>query len=456
MALQERIDKALADSVLRAAVAYSVDAHSIASARVVPPEIRQAWRAEARQVRMHAVRHLPELIEQFADRATEHGVQVHFAGDGAEARDIILGLAQQHGVRSVVKSKSMASEEIELTQALEQAGMSVVETDLGEYIVQLAHEPPSHIVGPAIHKTRQQIAELFSAVAGEPIAEDTVSLARFAQRHLRRQFQEADLGISGGNFLVAETGTVVVVSNEGNARMVSTVAPHHIALVGVDKVIATWEDLGKVLRMLALASTGQKITVYVSLITRPKHPGDLDGPEDVHVVLLDNGRSGILGTPYEETLMCIRCGACLDICPVYRQIGGHAYGSVYSGPIGAVITPLLKGVSAQPELPFASTLCGACWEVCPVGIHLHEHLLHLRADVTRSGLGFQRERLAFRAMRYALGTPGRFRFSVGALAFARRSMPSFLPEPVKIWARGRVVPDIESVPFREQWRRRGR
>ena len=454
MALQERINKALADTVLRAGIAYSVDAHSVASARVIPPETRKVWRAEARHVRMHAVRHLPDLIAQFADRATEHGVQVHYAGDGAEAREIILGLARRHGVRSVVKSKSMASEEVDLTHALEQAGMQVVETDLGEYIVQLAHEPPSHIVAPAIHKTRQQIAELFAAVAGKPIADDTVSLARFAQRHLRRQFQEADLGISGGNFLVAETGTVVVVSNEGNARMVSTVAPVHVALVGVDKVIATWEDLGKLLRVLALASTGQKSTVYVSLITRPQQLGDDDGPREVHVVLLDNGRSGILGTPYEETLMCIRCGACLDICPVYRQIGGHAYGSVYSGPIGAVITPLLKGVAAQPELPFASTLCGACWEVCPVGIHLHEHLLHLRADVVKKGLGFQRERNGFRAMRYALGSPGRFRVSVGALAFTRRHFPSFLPEPVKVWARGRSVPELERVPFREQWRRR--
>lgn len=332
-------------------------------------------------IRSATLAQLAHHLETFERNAITAGAQVHWARDGAEACQIVLDIAHQHGVKLVTKSKSMATEEIHLNQALEQAGIQPVETDLGEWIIQLAKEPPSHIIAPAIHKTRQQVADLFSRESGKHLpADDIPLLTAEARRMLRQKFLAAGMGISGANMGVAETGSVVLVTNEGNGRLVTSAPPVHVAIMGIEKVAPTWDDAAAWLALLARSATGQPLSIYTSIITGPARPTDPDGPQEVHVVLLDNGRSQLLGTPYEEALQCIRCGACLNACPVYREAGGHAYGSPYSGPIGAVITPLLFGLEKYEALPHASSLCGACLEVCPVRIDLPRMLLELRAE----------------------------------------------------------------------------
>lgn len=332
-------------------------------------------------IRSATLAQLAHHLETFERNAIAAGAQVHWARDGAEACQIVLDIARQHGVKLVTKSKSMATEEIHLNQALEQAGIQPVETDLGEWIIQLAKEPPSHIIAPAIHKTRQQVADLFSRESGKHLpADDIPLLTAEARRMLRQKFLAADMGISGANMGVAETGSVVLVTNEGNGRLVTSAPPVHVAIMGIEKVAPTWDDAAAWLALLARSATGQPLSIYTSIITGPARPTDPDGPQEVHVVLLDNGRSQLLGTPYEEALQCIRCGACLNACPVYCEAGGHAYGSPYSGPIGAVITPLLFGLEKYEALPHASSLCGACLEVCPVRIDLPRMLLELRAE----------------------------------------------------------------------------
>jgi L-lactate dehydrogenase complex protein LldF len=288
-------------------------------------------------------------------------------------------------VRLAVKSKSMATEEIHLNTALEAEGIEVVETDLGEYIIQLAREMPSHIIAPAVHKTVAQVARLFSEAAGEPLPDDRTALCGFARQRLRSKFLAADMGITGVNFAAVDTGTIVLVTNEGNGRMCTSLPRVHVAVMPVEKVLPRFEDLGVLLPLLTRSATGQRLSTYVSMVTGPRRPGEVDGPEKLHVVFLDHNRRSLLGTPYEEMLCCIRCGACLNVCPVYRRIGGHAYDAVYSGPMGAVLTPLLSGGTEGRDLPDASSLCGACSEVCPVGIPLADLLVRLRADLRGPG-----------------------------------------------------------------------
>lgn len=351
---------------------------------------QQAWaempavpqlRAHLKQIRANTLAQLADHLEQFERQATAAGAQVHWARDGAEASQIVLGIARQRGVSLVAKSKSMVTEEIGLNQALEGAGIRPVETDLGEYIIQLANEPPSHIIAPAIHKTRGQVAELLSREAGKSLpAGDIPLLTAEARLLLREKFLAAGIGLSGVNLGVAESGSIVLVTNEGNGRMVTSLPPVHIAIMGLEKVTPTWGAAAVWLSLLARSATGQPLSIYTTIITGPARPGDPDGPQEVHIILLDNGRGRLLGTPYEEALQCIRCGACLNVCPVYREVGGHAYGSPYSGPIGAVISPLLFGLEKFPALPQASSLCGACLEACPVQIDLPRLLLELRQE----------------------------------------------------------------------------
>jgi L-lactate dehydrogenase complex protein LldF len=324
-------------------------------------------------------------LETFERHAQAAGTMVHWARDAAEASRIIIGIAREHDVSLVTKSKSMTSEEIHLNRALEQAGVEPVETDLGEWIIQLAHEPPSHIIAPAIHKTREQVAELFSAESGKSLPSDNIPLLTAeARRMLRARFLEAGMGISGANIGVAETGSIVLVTNEGNGRMVTSTPPVHVALMGIEKIAPTWDDAATWLALLARSATGQPMSIYTSIITGPAQADDPDGPKEVHIVLLDNGRSQLVDTKYEEVLQCIRCGACLNVCPVYREVGGHTYRSSYTGPIGAVVTPLLYGLESSEGLPQASSLCGACLEVCPARIDLPRMLLELRADAAES------------------------------------------------------------------------
>jgi L-lactate dehydrogenase complex protein LldF len=399
------------------------------------------------------------------EKLTKAGGIVHWAKDAHEASQIIVKIANDRCVKLVVKSKSMATEEIELNSSFEDAGIKVVETDLGEYIIQLAGEHPSHIIAPAIHKTKDDISALFSEKLGVPHYEKPEELTKVARERLRSEFLNADMGVSGANFAVAETGTIVIVENEGNARLTTTVPKIHVALVGIEKLIPKYEDLSLFLSILARSATGQKSSTYVSFITGPKGPTDVDGPEEFHLVLLDNSRSGILASEEtRESLYCIRCGACLNICPVYRHVGGHSYGGAYSGPIGAIITPQLMGIDKASELPFASSLCGACHDVCPVKIDFPKVLLELRKNVVESKkLGINSgkdliEKLGIRFWRFTVEYESIY-IITNKLSYYlqipwKRSNGKLnaLPYPFSRWTDQRDFPSVAKKTFRERWK----
>ena len=346
------------------------------------PEERESLRELGAAIRRYSLAHLPKLLEQLETNLTAQGVQVHWAQTPAEANDIALAIARLAGAKSIVKGKSMVSEEIGFNDAMAEAGIEAFESDMGEYIVQLAGETPSHIIMPAIHKTRQQIAELFAReIPGVPYTDDVDGLIRIGRQVLRSKFAEAGIGLSGVNFAVAETGTLCLVENEGNGRMCTTVPRIHIAITGLEKVVAKLEHLPPLLSLLSRSATGQPVTTYVNLISGPRQAHQLDGPEEVHLILLDNGRTqAYADEQLRATLQCIRCGACMNHCPVYARIGGHAYGTTYPGPIGAIISPHLLGLDSTYPLAFASTLCGACVEVCPVKIPITDILVRLRNE----------------------------------------------------------------------------
>src|SRR5712691_13543240 len=345
-------------------------------------------RSQARAIKDETLLHLDQYLETFAANAERVGAQIHWARDADEANGIICRLASERGARLAVKSKSMVTEEIHLNAALQAVGVAALETDLGEYIIQLAGETPSHIIAPAIHKTKGQIAELFTEKLGIAPTDDIDRLTSTARQVLRQKFAAADIGISGVNFGVAETGTILILENEGNIRLTTSLPKTHIALMGIEKILPRFADLDVFLKLLPRSGTGQRLTTYQSLITGTKRKDEDEGPEELHILLLDNGRSKMLAHRItRQSLACIRCGACLNACPVYQQIGGHAYGSVYPGPIGAVITPQLFGLAKAAQLPYASSLCGACREVCPVKIDIPELLLYLRAEITEGPEG---------------------------------------------------------------------
>ncbi|GMA51772.1 iron-sulfur cluster-binding protein [Alicyclobacillus contaminans] len=401
--------------------------------------------------------HLDYYLKQFADNVRAAGGQVHFAADAEEACRIVLNIAQRKQARSIVKSKSMVSEEVHINQRLEQAGMEVVETDLGEYIIQLAKEAPSHIIIPAIHKNRAQIRDLFTAAGGRDLTTETKVLAGFARQQLRKKFMEADIGITGCNFGIAESGTVVLFTNEGNADMVTNLPRTHIVMMGMERVLPSFADLEVMANLLPRSATGQKLTTYMSLITGPRRTDEGDGAKELHIVILDNGRSQQLGHPqFQDVLHCIRCGACLNVCPVYRQVGGHAYGSVYPGPIGAVLTPLLHQGPEYQDLPFASSLCGACSEACPVKIPLHDMLVYLRHRSVRSGMAKPSERWAFRGYRTIFSKPGRYRLALSVGKWAQKPLvrsghiESTLG-PLAGWTKSRSAPALAERSFRERW-----
>ena len=455
---EERVADALQDGDLRANVRVATDRfHLIRPVRLAEDlQDMDAWKQAARAIKEHTVAHLDGYLEQAATSIRRGGGQVHFAVDSDEARRIILDIARRIDARLVVKSKSMASEEVHLNQALAAAGITPVETDLGEYLIQLAGRTPIHLIAPAFHMGLAEIVRLLEKEAGHPLPHDPPQLTAFARRQLRDRFLRADIGISGGNFVVADTGTLCLVTNEGNARMVTSLPRVHIALVGIEKLVPTMADLGVMLSLLARHATGQKLSVYTTLVSGPRRAGEVDGPEEFHVVFLDNGRSNALGQEYQEALYCIRCAACLNACPVYRNVGGYAYGGVYSGPIGAVITPIMAGLAEAPELPHASSLCGACWEVCPVGIHLHDHLLRLRAQGVTERRVSRAERLVFRAWARLWSRPWSYRLTARlarwlALPFARAGWLRWAPGPLLGWTRQRDFPLPAARPFRDRW-----
>jgi len=460
---QQRVAAALADAQLRVALnrATSRFTESRIAGLASLPEADKV-RARARAIRAGTLRHLDRYLVEFESAVQGAGGVVHWARDASEACGIVLELARLHGVRRVVKSKSMISEEVGLNRALEAAGIEVVESDLGEYIIQLARETPSHIIAPAIHKTREQVGRLFEKKLGLPFTDDPARMTAAARARLREVFLTADLGVSGVNFGVAQTGTITIVSNEGNVSLTVSAPRIHVAMMGIERLVPSLEDLAVMLQVLARSATGQKLSVYTDLLTGPRRPGELDGPQELHLILLDNGRGRVLGSESAEILYCIRCGACLNVCPVYREIGGHAYGSVYTGPVGAVLTPAIEGLGPWGDLPQASSLCGACREVCPVRIDIPRMLLALRAESAGEGRLPIWLKLALRAYRFAATRPRVFRAAIRLVGWTTRALTSTawirsLPPPLSGWTAHRDFPAFAERSFSEELRRmRGR
>lgn len=466
--LEERARRAIGDPDLQAALGAITTTlgRGLRETRTDPALVEA--RRQAAGFRRELLADLDGWLDRAQQRLEDLGVTVHRAGTPDEACRAVLGIAGAEGVRLVVKSKSMATEEIHLNAALEGAGIEVVETDLGEYIIQLARELPSHIIAPAIHKTVPQVARLFSHVAGSELPAERTALCAFARHRLREKFLAADMGITGANFLSADTGTVVLVTNEGNGRMCTSLPRIHVAVVPVEKVVPRLADLGTLLPLLTRSATGQPLSTYVSMVTGPRRPGEIDGPERMHVILLDHNRSSLVGTPYEEMLACVRCGACLNVCPVYRRIGGHAYGAVYSGPMGSILTPLLSAGEEGRDLPYASSLCGACAEACPVGIPLADLLVRLRADLRRPGPPVPAtpagarvppglRRVGFGVWARLWASPTGYRLSTAVLRRLATRLPAAVigrVPGVAGWAGERDLPLPAPVPFRQRLARR--
>ncbi len=413
----------------------------------------EALRSAARRIRHEVLADLPRVVGHFADQAMANGAHVHWALDAADANRYITDVARRIDARVVVKGKSMVAEEIGLNHTLEAAGVTVVETDLGEWIIQLAGHTPSHIIAPAVHLDRHQVRDILQPQAdpGVVLDSDPEALAGFARSRLREEFLRADLGITGCNFAVAESGSIVLIENEGNGRLSTTAPRVHIAVMGTERIVENFAQLDLFLNLLARSATGQHLSVYTNVITGPRRPDELDGPDEVHIVIVDNGRSELLGTEFAEALNCIRCGACLNVCPVYRQVGGHAYGWVYSGPIGAVLTPLLAAEHEEAaEVADASTLCGACMDACPVQIPLQDLLLGLRRRKAASAATV--EKAAWRAWAQAWGRPVTYRASLKAIATGRHlsRLASKLPG-LRRWSDGRQVLTPAARSFTERW-----
>jgi L-lactate dehydrogenase complex protein LldF len=416
-----------------------------------------ALRDRAREIKEATLQRLDHHVERLVEAVEGRGGHVHFATTDEEARRIVLDIAKGAGARTAVKSKSMATEEIHLNEALEAAGVTPVETDLGEYIIQLAHERPSHIIAPAIHKTRRQVAELFAKALGRPgLSDDPEVLTRVAREELREQFLRADIGITGANFAVADTGTIVLVTNEGNGRMATSLPRVHVAVMGLEKVVPTMSDLVVFLAILARSATGQRLSVYTTFVQGPRRPDEVDGPDEFHLVLLDNGRVRQIAGPLREALYCLRCGACLNVCPVYRQIGGHAYGYTYPGPIGILLTAMLNGTGAVKDLAHASSLCGACADACPVRIDIPRMLIDLRRAVDTERLAPRSERVAFRMLTRVLERPALYRWAARVARslqrpFARDGRIASLPFFFAHWTKTRDLPAVAERTFHERW-----
>jgi len=424
-------------------------------------EYWERLRQAGHEIRLHALTHLDQYLPMLESKVIAAGGNVHWANDAADARRIVLEIAQRHRAQRIVKVKSMLSEEIELNDALRDAGLTALETDLGEYIVQLDGSRPSHPTNPSLHYTKEYIADLFQRKLGVDAPPDPAALTEIARVKLREEFLRADMGISGGNFLIAETGTLVLVTNEGNGRMCTTLPPVHVAVVGIEKVIPDWNSLTVLLQLLARSTTGQQMSSYTTFITGTRDRG----PREFHLVLLDNGRTRILqDARARETLLCIRCGACANICPVFQQVGGHAYGAVYSGPIGAILSAQLLGVQTAGDLAFASSLCGACVETCPVQVPFTELLLHLRhraveGDRFEPPVAPAVVRAGARAGTIAFAWSWLYEFGTQILRFAQAPLkrgewlPS-LPPPANRWTLARQFPKF-GAEFRAWWRKRG-
>jgi len=455
----DRFNQTLDDPRLQAAI-YSatqrlIDHRAGAVAGDRLPDY-QALRTRANEIKKHTIENLDYYLEQLESNVVAHGGQVVFCRTGDEVADFVLDLAKKRNARLIVKSKSMTTEEIHFNEHLERHQLETVETDLGEYILQLAHQRPYHIVAPALHMTRYDVADLFSNTLGVPKEVEPENQTKIARATLREKFLNADIGVTGANFLIADSGAVVLVENEGNARLSTTAPKIHIAIAGIEKVIPRAQDLAVFLNLLGRSATGQPLTVYTSFLSGPRRAGEIDGPDEFYLVLLDNGRTKLLRDPEKrQSLYCIRCGACLNHCPVYRKIGGHNYPWVYSGPIGAIITPQFHGVTQDSWLPFASSLCGACAEVCPVKIEIPRLLLKLRSEVTEANKKHASlERWGFGAWAWAMTNPRIFRL----LGYLGAKLWPMVPKigPLRKWASQRELPRIAPKSFHKLWNERRR
>lgn len=434
------------------------------AARVAELPEWEVLRQAASDIRLHTLENLDFYLHQLEQSVQLAGGHVHWAEDAEAARRIVLQLAQDHKIQNVVKAKSMATEEIGLNHALEQIGVRVIETDLGEFIIQLAGTGPSHIIVPAVHMKKEEIASLFRQKLGVEAPPDPLQLTAIARQQLRKEFLAAEMGITGANFLVADTGTLVLVTNEGNGRMVTTLPDIHVAVAGIDKVVPDMASLTVFLKLLARSATGQKLSTYTQFIRGPRqHPYE-NGAKAFHLVLLDNGRSKILGDPVgREVLKCIRCGACLNVCPVYKNVGGYAYGWFISGPIGAIFTPQILGIQAAGELPFASTLCGACVDICPVKVPITQILLHLRhkaaeGEAESPPIAPRATRLAAFAGQAALRSSWIYQLGTRLLEMLffplrQNGWIKRLPPPLNRWTDVRPFPAFQG-RFRKWWRNR--
>ncbi|MEU4351282.1 LutB/LldF family L-lactate oxidation iron-sulfur protein [Streptomyces sp. NPDC023838] len=455
---------AVHDATLRANLRHAT--HTIRDKRAKAVAELSDWqqlREAGRQIKDHTLRHLDRYLMQLEESVVRAGGTVHWAADADEANRIVADLVKATGEREVVKVKSMATQEIGLNEALAAEGISAYETDLAELIVQLGHDRPSHILVPAIHRNRGEIRDIFREEMGRwgrpapgGLTDSPAELAEAARLHLREKFLRAKVGVSGANFMVAETGTLVVLESEGNGRMCLTLPETLISVVGIEKVIPTWRDLEVFLQTLPRSSTAERMNPYTTMWTGT---ADGDGPSAFHLVLLDNGRTDTLADEVgRQALRCIRCSACLNVCPVYERAGGHAYGSVYPGPIGAILSPQLRGTTSEIDasLPYASSLCGACYEVCPVAIDIPEVLVHLRERVAdRGGKGHRLEKAAMKAASWAMDRPGVMAAAERAATRTRRLHPKKVPG-AGAWTDSRALPELPQESFRDWWKGRGR
>ena len=457
-----RVTAALENPHLKTALSRATSRMTLNRTTAMAAIDGELLRDQVRQMKEDVIARLPELLEQLESNIVANGGQVHWARDAKEANQIILDIARRGNVEKVIKAKSMATEEIHLNLMLETAGISAIETDLGEYIIQLNKEPPSHIVAPVIHRRLEDIAQIMQEKLDMPPTLDPEVMCALAREMLRKEFLTADMGVSGCNFAIAETGSICTVTNEGNGRMTSGLPRIYVAVMGLEKLVPTVEDAFLQYQALCRSATGQSTTVYLSMTSRPRQLGDVEGPEEFHVVILDNGRSEMLEKGYGEALMCIRCGACLNVCPVYREVGGHAYGSTYSGPIGAVITPLLHlHVTDEHKLPYASTLCGACREACPVKIDLPRLLLDLRDDAVQGGESSWFDKVAMQGFVKTMQSRALYEnagklASLGSNVLASLSGGNikFMPPPLNAWTQSRDFPPFAKRSFRQLWRER--
>ena len=460
---KENASAALADDKLRRALSKLSEGFPAkrleAAGRL--PEF-EGLRDQARDIKRHVLANLDFYLEQFESRVVEAGGSVHWCRTAAEARSTILRISRNAGAETVTKSKSMIGEEIAINEHLEHHGIQPIETDLGEYIIQLRHEPPSHIIAPAIHLSKEQVADTFREshphLAPERPLKEPRALLEEARAELRQKFLSADVGLTGANMLIAETGSIVLVTNEGNADLTYSLPKTHIVIASLEKIVPTLEDATTILRVLARSATGQDMSVYNTFCTGPKRSADLDGPEDFHVVLLDNGRSKMLGGEFQEMLRCIRCGACLNHCPVYKSIGGHAYGWVYSGPMGAVLIPNLIGLDEAGHLPNASTLCGKCEDVCPMRIPLPRMLRAWRKQQFEAKKTSAVGRKALRFWAFLAARPWLYRLGVApvisVLAALGRKRGRFRHMPLAGgWTGSRDLPAPEGGTFVARWNR---